>query len=123
MVGDAFTVVNAQGVQDLLPASDAAGEVGAVLALLGGDEAQHFHGGLLGREVPTLADRPPEPRVQTLDRIRGVDDGAELGRELQERHELAPRRSHDPIIAGYLSRQACANASNSASAAATVGAV
>jgi hypothetical protein len=37
--------------------------------LLGGLEVEDLHGGLLGREVPAVTDRPPEPGVERLDRV------------------------------------------------------
>ena len=41
--------------------------------------------GLVGREVPAVPDGPPEPGVQRLDRVRGVDDPPRLRRERQKR--------------------------------------
>ncbi len=75
MVGDAFTVVNAERVQDVLPAVDPAGEVLAVRSPSGGDQVQDLEGRLFGREVPAVADRPPEPGVERLD---GVGIGYEI---------------------------------------------
>jgi hypothetical protein len=63
---------------------------------------RHFEGGLLGREVSTGADRAAEPGVERLDRVRRGDDGADLGVEVEERHELRPRacpQLHDRRVA------------------------
>jgi len=63
-VGDSFTVVDGQDVEDLLPAVDSAGEVLAVLPAAGGDEVENFHRGLLGWEMSSVLDGPPEPGVE-----------------------------------------------------------
>ena len=125
VVGDAVTVVHGEDVQDGLPAADLAGEVLAVLLLLGGDEVAHFKRGLFSWEVAAVLHGSPEPSVQRLDRVCRVLNFAELGRELEERKGTnSPQdRSHDAIIAGYMSRYSVANSANSSSAAGTVGAV
>src|SRR6266571_3335416 len=66
-----------------------------------GDEVDDLHRGLLVGEVAPVTDRPSEPGVEALDRVGRVDDLAELDRELEERHELAPgvlRRTYDRRI-------------------------
>jgi hypothetical protein len=88
----------------------------------GGDEVEDLHRGLLVREVAAVTDRPPEPRVQRLDRVGGVDDLAELGGNSRNGTNSPQEFSHDRIIAGYLSRHCSANSANATSAASTVGA-
>src|SRR3546814_465625 len=83
-------VVDAECVQDDLPAADLAGEVLTVRSSLHGDEVEDLQRGLFVGEVASVADGSSEPRVEALDRVRGVHDPAELGRELEERHELPP---------------------------------
>jgi len=47
-------------------------------------------GCLVTREVAAGANRPPELRVQRLDRVRGVDDPPDRGAERIERDHLLP---------------------------------
>src|SRR5579859_3460775 len=49
-----------------------------------------LHGRLLGREMTPGLDRLTDPGVDALDGVRGVNDGADLRVEAQERHELRP---------------------------------
>src|SRR3546814_5655761 len=88
-------VVDAECVQDDLPAADLAGEVLTVRSSLHGDEVEDLQRGLFVGGVASVADGSSEPRVEALDRVRGVHDLAELGRELEERHELPPGRSEE----------------------------
>ena len=97
--GDPVAVVDGEGVEDGPPGVDPAYEVLPVLPLLGGGQVEDLHGRLLGREVPAVADGPPEPGVQRLYGVRRIDDRPQLGRELEERDELVPV-SHDEIMAG-----------------------
>ena len=69
--------------------------VHASAALPAGVEAHHGEvdalgrGGLVG-EVPAGADGPADEGVDALDGVGGADDGADLGVEGQDRHELRP---------------------------------
>lgn len=49
-----------------------------------------FERGLLRREMSTGIDRPPDPRVDAVDRVGRADDSGDLAVELQEGHELSP---------------------------------
>jgi hypothetical protein len=51
---------------------------------------QVLEGGLLGREVAAGLDRPAEPGIERLDRVRCADQRADLLIEPQEGHELGP---------------------------------
>lgn len=51
---------------------------------------EHFHRGKFVGEVPTASGRSPEAGVEGFDRDGGVDDFADLDREVQERDELGP---------------------------------
>ncbi|MXZ14262.1 MAG: alpha/beta fold hydrolase [Acidimicrobiales bacterium] len=90
VVGDAVAVVDGQGVEDGFPAVGAADQVGAVLASGGGDKVEDLEGGLFVGEVASMSHCSAEPGVEALDGVRGVDDPAQLGGELQERDELVP---------------------------------
>src|SRR5207249_9864678 len=74
-------------------------------------KVEDLHRGLLVREVSSMTDRPAEPGVQALDRVGRVDDLAELDRELEERHELAPgvlpRTDHRRIDLPPSDRELC----------------
>ena len=67
---DAVAVVHGQRVQDLFPAVDPSDEIRAVLPPLCPDKVEDLQRGLLVGEVPAVTDRPAEPRVEALDRVR-----------------------------------------------------
>src|SRR6266852_2100260 len=77
-------------VQCCLPAGDPACSSSAGWVEASDREVQAFHGGLLVREVAAGPHRATEASVQTLDRVRRVDDLADLGAVGKEGHELGP---------------------------------
>ena len=90
VVGDPVAVVHGERVENGFPACDLSCEVLPVLSAGDGNEVEDFHRCLLVGEMPTVADPATESCVETLDRVRRVDDLAELDWKFQERDELVP---------------------------------
>ena len=72
-----------------LPRSCFAGAGAFVFDVADGQPEQFDHG-VVGGEMAAVLDDFAELVVQALDRVRGVDDLAELGWERQERDEPLP---------------------------------
>lgn len=87
---DSVTVVNGERVEYGFPAACCADEVLPVFPAFDRGEVEHLHRGLLGWEMPAVTDRPPKPRVQRFDRVRGVHNLSQLDWELEKRDELGP---------------------------------
>ena len=83
-------------VERSLPSGRAAGHVRAVGVRVADDQVEHLERTLLIREMPPSSRRLAEPGVRALDRVRGVDDLADLRREPEERGELLPRDAPEP---------------------------
>ena len=58
--------------------------------------------GGLGGEMTAGVDRPPDPSINRLNRVGGANDRADLGIELEKRHELRPRVRPQPDDRGIL---------------------
>src|SRR5207244_7601443 len=96
--GDASVEGDVEGVQCRLPAVGPAGSALAGGVEAGDGQVQDLQGGLVGGEVPAGVDRTTEPGVETLDRVGGTHDLADLDVEGEERCELPPGvgpQSHD----------------------------
>ena len=79
-----------EGVEGGLPAVHPAFLAGAFRVERSDDEVEALDRGLLVGEVPAGPGGSPEPGVQRLDGVRRVDHPADLGRVVEERHELGP---------------------------------
>ena len=97
----AVAVADGQCVQKGLPTVDSSSRVGPVLSPLDRCEVEHLERGLLGREMAAANGDFAEPGVERLDSVRGVDDFAELGGELEKRDDvfscISPRFDHRRI--------------------------
>ena len=83
-------------VERSLPSGRVAGHVRAVGVRVADDQVEHLERTELIREMPPSSRRLAEPGVRALDRVRGVDDLADLRREPEERGELLPRDAPEP---------------------------